>query len=104
MEAGCIVPVLPGELHAIDGAPDGPMEYENIIFSLSILDSTETDDWCRHHVIRITHLPLCFIGCVEADRFDVRHDRLVWIPLLQPAEQRGAQSFGTLIFTDSQIE
>ena len=33
VEAGCIVPVLPGELHAIDGAPDGPMEYENIIFS-----------------------------------------------------------------------
>ena len=52
VEAGCIVPVLPGELHAIDGAPDGPMEYENIIFSLSILDSTETDDWCRHHVIQ----------------------------------------------------
>ena len=52
VEAGCIVPVLPGELHAIDGVPDGPMEYENIIFSLSILDSTETDDWCRHHVIQ----------------------------------------------------
>ena len=52
VEAGCIVPVLPGELHAIDGAPDGPMEYENIIFSLSILNSTETDDWCRHHVIQ----------------------------------------------------
>ena len=52
VDAGCIVPVLPGELHAIDGVPDGPMEYENIIFSLSILDSTETDDWCRHHVIQ----------------------------------------------------
>lgn len=24
VEAGCIVPVLPGELHAIDGAPTGP--------------------------------------------------------------------------------
>ena len=51
VEAGCIVPVLPGELHAIEGDPDAPMEYENIIFSLSILDSTETDDWCRRHVI-----------------------------------------------------
>ena len=49
--SGCVVPVLPGELHAIEGAGDGPMEYENIIFSVSILDSTETDDWCRRNVI-----------------------------------------------------
>ena len=52
VEAGCIVPVLPGELHAIQGAPGERMEYENIIFSLSILDSTEADDWCRHGVIQ----------------------------------------------------
>lgn len=49
--AGCIMPVLPGELHSIEHTGLEPMEYENIIFSLSILDSTETDDWCRHHVI-----------------------------------------------------
>jgi len=49
--AGCIMPVLPGELHGIEHTGQEPMEYENIIFSLSILDSTETDDWCRNHVI-----------------------------------------------------
>lgn len=48
---GCIVPVLPGELHAIERDGQETMEYENIIFSLSILDSTEADDWCRHNVI-----------------------------------------------------
>ena len=51
VSAGCIVPVLPGELHSIEHTGEAPMEYENIIFSLSILDSAETDDWCRHHVI-----------------------------------------------------
>lgn len=49
--AGCIVPVLPGELHGIECINRETMEYENIIFSLSILDSTEADDWCRHNVI-----------------------------------------------------
>ena len=28
------------------------MEYENIIFSLSILDSREENDWCRTNVIQ----------------------------------------------------
>ena len=50
--AGSIVPILPGELHAIEGTPGVRMEYENIIFSLSILDSTDENDWCRTHVIR----------------------------------------------------
>lgn len=50
--AGSIVPILPGELHAIEGTPGVRMEYENIIFSLSILDSTDEDDWCRQNVIR----------------------------------------------------
>ncbi len=50
--AGCIVPILPGELHAIDGTIGVRMEYENIIFSLSILDSTDENDWCRTHVIQ----------------------------------------------------
>ena len=47
VEAGCVVPVLPGELHAIEGDPGVTMEYEIIIFSLSLLDSAEPDDWCR---------------------------------------------------------
>ena len=47
VEAKCIVPVLPGELHAISAEPGIPMEYENIIFSLDLLDCTEGDDWCR---------------------------------------------------------
>jgi AraC-like DNA-binding protein/mannose-6-phosphate isomerase-like protein (cupin superfamily) len=49
--AGMIVPIMPGELHSIEGADDARMEYENIIFSLSILDSTEENDWVRAAVI-----------------------------------------------------
>lgn len=49
--AGCIVPVLPSELHAIYGAEGVRMEYENIIFPLSILDSRDGDDWCRENII-----------------------------------------------------
>jgi AraC-like DNA-binding protein/quercetin dioxygenase-like cupin family protein len=52
VSAGCLVPILPGELHAIEGTPGVRMEYENIIFSLSILESTDENDWCRTHVIR----------------------------------------------------
>lgn len=51
VEAGFIVPVFPGELHSIEGAEGVRMEYENIIFSLSTLDSTAEDDWCRKNVI-----------------------------------------------------
>jgi len=47
VSAGCVVPVLPGELHAIEGDEGVRMEYENIIFSLGLLDSAEADDWCR---------------------------------------------------------
>ena len=50
VDAGCIVPVLPGELHAIEGDPGARMEYENTIFSLALLDSAEADDWCRQVV------------------------------------------------------
>ncbi len=49
--AGSIVLVAPGRLHAIDGAPGGRMEYENIIFSLDILD-TQQGDWCQENVLR----------------------------------------------------
>ena len=49
--AGDIVPIMPGELHSIEVSGGETMEYENMIFSLSILDSTESDDWCRRHVI-----------------------------------------------------
>lgn len=48
---GCIIPVLPSELHAIDGRKGVRMEYENIIFNLSILDSRDEDDWCHKNVI-----------------------------------------------------
>lgn len=51
VSAGYIVPILPGELHAIHGDPGGSMEYEIIIFSLSLLESTDEDDWSRTHVI-----------------------------------------------------
>ncbi len=51
VEAGWIIPILPGELHSIEGDPGIRMEYENIIFSLSVVDSSDEDDWCRSHVI-----------------------------------------------------
>ncbi len=51
VEAGSIIPVMPGELHSIDGDPNVRMEYENIIFSLSILDSTAENDWCRTNIL-----------------------------------------------------
>ncbi len=51
VSSGCIVPVLPGELHSIDQVDEEPMEYENIIFSLSVFDSADEDDWCRENVI-----------------------------------------------------
>lgn len=52
VSAGCIIPILPGELHAISADPDEHMEYENIIFSLAILDSRDENDWCRSNVIQ----------------------------------------------------
>ena len=51
VHAGSIVPILPGEIHAIDGDEGSRMEYENIIFSLDILDSHEPNDWCRANVL-----------------------------------------------------
>jgi AraC-like DNA-binding protein/mannose-6-phosphate isomerase-like protein (cupin superfamily) len=48
---GCIIPVMPSELHAISGKGDSKMEYENIIFQLDLLDSTEQDDWCREQLL-----------------------------------------------------
>ena len=53
VSVGCVVPVLPGELHAIEGDAGVRMEYENIIFSLGLLDSVEADDWCRNVVNRL---------------------------------------------------
>ncbi len=46
VSAGWIVLVEPGRLHAIEGAPGGRMEYENIIFSLAMLDAPQAD-WIR---------------------------------------------------------
>ncbi len=51
VSAGCIIPVLPGELHSIEKGESERMEYENIIFSLSVFDSADEDDWCRENVI-----------------------------------------------------
>lgn len=50
VSSGAIVPVLPGELHGIEVPAGGYMEYENIIFSLSMLDAKE-DEWCRRFVL-----------------------------------------------------
>ena len=45
--AGSILLALPGELHAIERYDEEvPLEYENIIFSPSILESMD-QDWCR---------------------------------------------------------
>ena len=49
--AGSIMPILPGELHAIDGDPGVRMEYENIIFSLALVDNRVENDWTRRFVI-----------------------------------------------------
>lgn len=52
VHAGTIIPIMPGELHSIEGLPDERMEYENIIFSLSVLSSTEQNDWCTANIIK----------------------------------------------------
>lgn len=44
---GSIISILPGEIHAISA--DSHMEYENLIFSLSVLESGE-NDWCSVHL------------------------------------------------------
>lgn len=49
---GSIIPVLPGELHSIHGDENISMEYENMIFSLDILDSKEKTDWCRSAILQ----------------------------------------------------
>ena len=49
--AGSIMPILPGELHAIDGDPGVRMEYENIIFSLSLIDNQVENDWARRNIL-----------------------------------------------------
>lgn len=46
-KAGAVVIALPGDLHAIEQDDHStPLEYENIIFSPSILESADAD-WCR---------------------------------------------------------
>ena len=52
VRAGSIVPILPGEIHAIESDEGKDMEYEHIIFSLSLLDSSDADDWSRQHVFQ----------------------------------------------------
>lgn len=54
VDAGCIVVVAPGRLHAIEGMAGRTMEYENIIFSLSMLE-TNVEDWCAAHCFAPLH-------------------------------------------------
>ena len=42
-EEGDVMAVFPGQLHAIYGFEDQRMDYENIIFSLSLLMGAEED-------------------------------------------------------------
>ena len=51
VRAGSIVPVLPGEIHSIEGTPGERMEYENIIFSLGMLGGGDGDTWFRLNVL-----------------------------------------------------
>ena len=77
VDAGCIVPVLPGELHAIDGVPDGPMEYENIIFSLSSMDIVE---FCQTlHLMRRWKLQkfIVLVECLTLIRVLLLNDQCV---------------------------
>lgn len=43
VEAGDILIIVPGQLHAIDQEPENSMEYENIIFQLSMFTSRHGD-------------------------------------------------------------
>ena len=43
VEEGDVMAVFPGQLHSIYGVDDQRMDYENIIFSLSLLMGTEED-------------------------------------------------------------
>lgn len=60
-EAGTILIAVPGELHAIEWDDERtPLEYENIIFSPSILEAPDAD-WCRNSFLdplRLGHLHL----------------------------------------------
>ena len=49
VKGGSVVPILPGEVHSIE-CGEGRMEYENIIFSLSTVESTDENDWARANV------------------------------------------------------
>ncbi|RVU96882.1 AraC family transcriptional regulator [Coriobacteriales bacterium OH1046] len=55
VRAGSIVVVLPGEIHAIEGDPGVRMEYENVIFSLSMLGGGEEDGWFRESILGPLH-------------------------------------------------
>ena len=50
VEAGSIILILPGQLHAIDQLGDACMEYENIIFHPNILIS-KTADSCNTNLL-----------------------------------------------------
>ncbi len=58
VEAGHIVLILPGQLHAITNLPGESMEYENIIFNLNMLIG-KADDTCTRDYFK----PLLFGTC-----------------------------------------
>lgn len=51
--AGSIMPILPGELHAIDGDPGVRMEYENIIIFLSLIVKVVVSKKLKNYVVTI---------------------------------------------------
>ena len=51
--AGSIMPILPGELHAIDGDPSVRMEYENIIIPLSLIVKVVVSKKLKNYVVTI---------------------------------------------------
>ena len=51
LNAGAIIFVLPGQLHAIDQFKNETMEYENIIFDTNMLISKQLDSSCKDFIL-----------------------------------------------------
>ena len=49
---GSLLPIMPGEMHAIARTSCNPLVYEDFLFSLEFLDASDPDDWCRTHVLQ----------------------------------------------------
>lgn len=56
VSTGCMIPIMPGEMHAITHTDRQPLVYEDFLFSLDMLDGKDPDDWCHTHVLqRLVH-------------------------------------------------